>query len=59
MAQLVEQRPYKAKVGSSSLSGSTEVRVGSTLVYGALLAVWGIWELRPDSASASREPITP
>ena len=23
MAQLVEQRPYKAKVGSSSLSGST------------------------------------
>ena len=26
MAQLVEQRPYKAKVGSSSLSGSTERR---------------------------------
>ncbi|MCW2681524.1 MAG: hypothetical protein JWM62_2925 [Frankiales bacterium] len=25
MAQLVEQRPYKAKVGSSSLSGSTVV----------------------------------
>ena len=26
MAQLVEQRPYKAKVGSSSLSGSTVTR---------------------------------
>ena len=59
MAQLVEQRPYKAKVGSSSLSGSTEVRVRSMLVYGALLAGWGIWEMRPDSALARREPITP
>ncbi len=58
MAQLVEQRPYKAKVGSSSLSGSTEV-FRSTPVYGALLAVWGIWEMRPDSAWARREPITP
>ena len=32
MAQLVEQRPYKAKVGSSSLSGST---VGSRTVEGS------------------------
>ncbi len=31
MAQLVEQRPYKAKVGSSSLSGSTATpRAGET-----------------------------
>ncbi len=32
MAQLVEQRPYKAKVGSSSLSGSTSRGVGSRLL---------------------------
>ena len=31
----------------------------SPLVYGGLLALWGLWEMRPDSASASREPITP
>lgn len=36
----------------------------SPLVYGALLALWGLWEMRPDatsadSSSASREPITP
>lgn len=31
----------------------------SPLVYGALLALWGLWEMRPDSAAASREPITP
>lgn len=29
MAQLVEQRPYKAKVGSSSLSGSTVTSTGT------------------------------
>ncbi len=55
MAQLVEQRPYKAKVGSSSLSGSTELHP----VYGALLALSRTWAATPDSASASREPITP
>ena len=42
--------------------GPTEV-FRSPLVYGALLAAWGVWELRPsrsaDSASASRSPITP
>ena len=37
--------------------GPTEV-FRSPLVYGALLALWGIWEMRP-SSSASREPITP
>jgi hypothetical protein len=30
----------------------------SPLVYGALLALWGVWEMRP-SSSASRAPITP
>lgn len=38
--------------------GPTEV-FRSTLVYGALLALWGVWEMRPDSSSARREPITP
>lgn len=41
--------------------GPTEV-FRSPLVYGALLALWGLWEMRPsapDSASASREPSTP
>ena len=37
--------------------GPTEV-FRSPLVYGALLALWGLWEMRP-SSSASREPITP
>lgn len=38
--------------------GPTEI-FRSTLVYGALLVLWGIWEMRPDSAAAIREPITP
>ena len=41
--------------------GPTEV-FRSPLVYGALLALWGAWEMRPiaaASSSASREPITP
>lgn len=43
--------------------GPTEV-FRSPLVYGALLAAWALWELRPDrssprSESASRDPITP
>lgn len=42
--------------------GATEV-FRSSLVYGALLAVWGLWELRPsgsdDRAAASRSPSTP
>ena len=38
--------------------GPTEV-FRSPLVYGALLALWGLWEMRPDSSSARREPITP
>jgi hypothetical protein len=37
--------------------GPTEV-FRSPLVYGALLALWGAWEMRP-SSSASRDPITP
>ena len=50
----------------ASERGAVEV-FRSPLVYGALLALWGAWELRPasgsgtpsDSATASREPITP
>lgn len=42
--------------------GATEV-FRSPLVYGALLALWGAWELRParasDSSPASSAPIRP
>ena len=43
--------------------GPTEV-FRSPAVYGALLAAWALWELRPDrssaaSSSASRAPMTP
>ena len=61
MAQLVEQRPYKAKVGSSSLSGSTTeglVHVltdvdRAHLVRCVELARWAAAHLTPEQRSGA------
>ena len=55
MAQLVEQRPYKAKVGSSSLSGSTTIAAPP---YDAASSPRCGLRATAASASASRAPIT-